>query len=404
MKVQLVFSSPLLIGGKKTSSNFIESDDVIKGSVVRAAFAKVILNNCNKKVKNKNKDNWVEFIDDNENCHKCCYANTCKKFSEMKFSYFYPEDTEVIPLTAMGCKTEPKSHGYIDCLVDSKANGCPKCGERVEFKTGLRDRNTKLEYDVIKDVFIKNAINPYTKTSSDGKLYSIETVVATNSKEIVERKVAPKCIYEGYIENFTEEDAKLFRKLRVGGDTTVGLGKCKIKFNNVEEKFIDLDVFELFCKRYKDMNDKKDDLLYFSIKLIADAKLNFEESKKSYFEEIGFSNNYLTTEAYKEIWKRALKINEILKCDDIEVEKVYTEMINYRGYDTSKKGPDKRSEAISLVSKGSVVVFRTKKDVKDIFNKLKELFEQKKLYLGVDNENGFGQYEIYDGGISNANS
>ena len=42
MKIQLQFESPLLIGGKKHSSNFIETDDVIKGDIIRAAFAKII--------------------------------------------------------------------------------------------------------------------------------------------------------------------------------------------------------------------------------------------------------------------------------------------------------------------------------------------------------------------------
>ena len=46
MRVALNFESPVLIGGKKSGSNFINSDDVIKGSVIRAAFAKAILSRC----------------------------------------------------------------------------------------------------------------------------------------------------------------------------------------------------------------------------------------------------------------------------------------------------------------------------------------------------------------------
>ena len=34
MKIQLQFESPLLIGGKKHSSNFIETDDVIKAEYI----------------------------------------------------------------------------------------------------------------------------------------------------------------------------------------------------------------------------------------------------------------------------------------------------------------------------------------------------------------------------------
>ena len=36
-----------------------------------------------------------------------------QKFSDIKFSFFYPEGSEIVPLTAMKCK-EDDSHGYID--------------------------------------------------------------------------------------------------------------------------------------------------------------------------------------------------------------------------------------------------------------------------------------------------
>ena len=46
MNIELNFKSPVIVGNKKLSTNIIESDDVIKGSVVRAAFANKILRNC----------------------------------------------------------------------------------------------------------------------------------------------------------------------------------------------------------------------------------------------------------------------------------------------------------------------------------------------------------------------
>ncbi|WDU82989.1 hypothetical protein [Caloramator sp. Dgby_cultured_2] len=46
MRIIAEFLSPLLVGTKKLSSNYIEGADYIAGDVMRAAFARTILNNC----------------------------------------------------------------------------------------------------------------------------------------------------------------------------------------------------------------------------------------------------------------------------------------------------------------------------------------------------------------------
>ena len=109
MIVKLEFESPFITGGKRLSSNFIESEDVIKGNVVRAALVKEILDQCkeleNSREYNKEwdkKKNWV-YYRNGQGCIKCKYSNVCKKFSDVNFSYFYPIDTEVIPLSSIAC-------------------------------------------------------------------------------------------------------------------------------------------------------------------------------------------------------------------------------------------------------------------------------------------------------------
>lgn len=374
MKIQLIFSSPLLIGNKKHSSNFIESDDVIKGSVVRAAFAKIILKNCTEKDKKtfKNKLNWV-FFRDTDGCKNCRYKGVCKSFSEMRFSYFYPKDTEVIPLSAKVCKNDAK-HGFYDDLI-SIMDRC-KCGGRLEFTTGLRTSGkVKIPYKVKKSLSIKNGINPYTKTSKDGLLYSIETVVGTS-----ENNGLSEIVYEGSITGAQKEDLEIFRNLRVGGDTTVGLGKCIIicKEDNRGSN-LSYTLIKRFSEKYKEKwNKEETGINYLAVKFIGDAILNFD-----------FDGSYKTTDELKDIWERALELD-----NEVHVDKVYTEIEDYRGYDNSISGINKRENAVSIVKKGTVIVFSSEKSLEE----LKCYFENKRFF-GGETINGFGEFQIYLGGM-----
>ncbi|GEA30795.1 hypothetical protein [Clostridium diolis] len=391
MKVLLDFKSPLLIGSKKHSSNFIESDDVLKGSVVRAAFAKVILDNCCerneadvKEVNGEKKMNWVYFRD-KAGCLQCCFNNICKEFSNVRFSYFYPKGTEIIPQTSMVCKTD-KNHGFIDLLVDDTSKGCTKCegGSRVEFTSGLRttDENKK-PYSVIKSFTTKNKINPYSKTSADGMLYSIETVSCTPIKEDSDNEDESKLLFEGSIEGISENDLILFKRVRVGGDITTGLGKCVVSKLDSLKNEIEFKQIEKFSIDYKARNKNKGfidkESNYISIKFIGDCILNFDFD----------GDVYLDTDELKKLWRKPLELEE-----DIKIEKIYTEVINYRGYDNSSISEDKREEAMTLISKGTVMVFSSKKSLRDLYS----YFQVKqKCGFGLENENGFGDFEIYLG-------
>lgn len=390
MKVLLDFKSPLLIGSKKHSSNFIESDDVLKGSVVRAAFAKVILDNCCerneddvKEVNGQKKRNWIYFRD-KAGCCKCCFNNICKEFSNIRFSYFYPKGTEIIPQTAMVCKTH-KNHGFIDLLVEDTSKGCTKCegGSRVEFTSGLRTTGeNKKPYSVIKSIATKNKINPYSKTSADGMLYSIETISCTpieNDKD--NEQGESKLLFEGSIEGISEKDLFLFKRLRVGGDITTGLGKCNLSKLDIEENKIELDYIKKFSADYKERNKKiiDENSNYISIKFTGDCILNFDFDGEV----------YLDTDGLKKLWRKPLELDE-----EIKIEKIYTEVINYRGYDNSSISEDKREEARTLISRGTVMVFSSEKYLEDLYS----YFQIKQKYgFGLENENGFGDFEIYLG-------
>lgn len=392
----LKFTSPLVLGGKRSNSNFMASDDVIKGSVLRAAFAKVILDNCPVKdvVANeslKDKKNWV-YYRKQESCNSCKFRNTCEKFSDIKFSYFYPLGTEIIPLTARVCK-ENKDHGFYDVLVGK--DKCEKCdNEKLDFTTGLRIKGVKDKdketYDVTKTVLTKNGINPYTKTSEDGLLYSVEAISASHILK-GENQEETALIYEGSIEGMSPEELINFKTLRVGGDTTVGFGKCNVSFvDNIKDTIDYKKALKTFNEKYKEnLNDKTDNTNYIAIKFNGDCKLDFK-----------FDGAYKRTSALKDMWNTALwkdvqfKDENKLKDINVCVDKVYTEFINYRGYDNSLEASSNREKPFRMASKGTVIVFSSDCSEDVLYN----YFENIKGF-GTEQENGFGDFEIYFGGV-----
>ena len=405
--VRLTFQSPLLIGKKRSTPNFIESDEVIKGSIIRAAFAKIILKNCTQKSNNKKQENWIE-IRNKEACQKCKYYKICENFDQVTFSYFYPKNSEVVPLTAMTCKNHQDEHGYNDSLIYDKSDRCPieirniegkveKCDGRLEYGKGLRtvvkeNMKTKRPYKIGKNISVKNAINPYTRTSAEGKLYSVETIVRTMSDEELKNPNKDsnihECVYEGYIYNISEEDLKLFDILRVGGDTTVGLGKCKlVLFNEALDKKEDFEDknLEEFSDKYQKVNSADPKLNYIAVKLTADMQIPIRDDQDNY---IDISSEYYSLDELKQLWKKALDIDE----EDINIEKVYTNTVSYRGYDESLKTDNKREKISIFAEKGTVIVFSSSKS----FDKFKNYFKNHKAF-GVETLNGFGAFEIYVG-------
>lgn len=401
MKVKLTFESPLIVGDKRLKTNYIQSKDYIQGSVVRAAFVRVILNHCiaDKTVEellstgpSKGKRNWV-YYRDQEVCQTCRYASICKKFGEGKvnFSFFYPVGTQVIPLTSMICKNNPKAHGFIDSLThQATCEACSKANPenaRVEFISGLR--NEAGEYKVPKLTQTKTAINPYTKTAMESQLYSLTSVIDTN--------------FEGEIEGLDEEELVLFKNLRVGAYTSTGYGKCKIGVSATERKIVSLEQVQRFSEQYVCHNERtikdktiKDNQLedkhFMALLLTADAHLDVEEVA-----------GYQTTKQYIDIWQKYLGLNDADSAQTHqEVYKVYFDTSLYRGYDTSintkqaNGQPRKngyRAQPQYQISKGGVIVLAIDKGY------LEAAYDQYRHggYIGNHNENGYGRYEIYCG-------
>lgn len=364
MKIKINMMSPLLIGGQKLNSNYIESIDYIPGDVLRAAFARYILNHCKayrgkETIDGVERINWVYFRNHNS-CSNCRFKNICKNFSNIKFGFFYPHGTAPVSLTQMVCKND-ESHDIVDSLTYVKAQGCAKCKGRLEYTKGfLKDNKI---YKTEKAIHTRVEIDRYTKTSKDGRLY---TLVPLIEKEFI-----------GEIENIRAEDLKLFDELRIGSYASSGYGICKLeKLNDTSKDNKLLDYMKKFSTAYKNTNSVKDEKNYFALILKSDARVDFQGL-----------DGYKTTEQYKELIKSILNIKE-----GYDLEKVYMETNVYRGYDTSKVG-DTREEACHQISKGSVFVLSTNKKFEEVIN------DHKGFTIGKETLNGFGCVEIYCGGV-----
>jgi hypothetical protein len=361
--------SPLIIGGQKLNSNYIESIDYIPGNVLRAAFARVILNHCTaysgevEEIDGQKRVNWVHYRN-KESCKKCKYKRICERFSDIKFGFFYPQGTTPIVMSQMVCKNDEK-HSLVDSLTYNKANGCPTCKGRLEYTKGFSLDN-KI-FKTKKSIYTRVEIDRYTKTSKDGRLYTLMPVLEE--------------YFVGEIQGIEESELDLFDDLRVGSYVSVGFGRCKLEKEKElkEDKNKILLNMQKFSNKYKEVNNKKDNLNYFALLLETDARVKLENLE-----------GYKTTEEYKNILANLLNLNS-----DFKIDKVYLETNIYRGYDTSMVG-DTREEAVYQILKGSVFIISSSKNFEEIKNNFSE------LTIGEENLNGFGKIRFYFGGVENA--
>lgn len=387
-KILLEMKSPLVVLGKTLNNNYKESLSYISGDKVRAAFAKYILMNCpifqfnqrEEVSENKFKYNWV-YYRNKQGCKDCAFTNVCKSFSNMKFSFFYPEGTDILPFTAMKCKYH-KEHGFRDILIKDSAEPfrCKKClckendisnggmkavEGRMEAAYGLRINNESFKVD--KKIHTKNAINKYTKTSKESALYTVVAITNTN--------------FEGHIEGI-EPLLKVMNSLgdkfiRIGSYISVGMGSFEIiEINEENKNFNLLEKLSDFNKRIK---NRPQDKTYIPMLLKSDTKLELEKVKLK---------SYLTDDEYRNEWKEILSKYIGFR---FNVKSVYTELENYIGYDLSN-GFEKKEEDIAILNKmGTTILIETEERLEDILDKLEKLQCEG---IGLERENGFGEVEI----------
>lgn len=387
-KVFLELKTPLIVGAKRIKDNFITSVNYIPGNVLRAAFARKLLLECpvyDSNVTDSNDKYNMVFIRNKGECDKCERKEICENFSNIKFSFFYPENADVIPFTAEKCKYH-NEHGFLDGMFKHKNGICEKCKHnkeegRMESVNGLRLGNKVLKLDTVQ--FTKTAIDKYTKTAKDGSLFTIEAI-----KEKDENKNYIK--FTGTIDGYLGEFLKKGDIIRVGKKIASGYGKFEIVDIN------DNDKFESLVKRIDKFNNR---IRSFSNEDKIKKIKNYDE-KKTYIPilfksnaRLGIENENLdkvkTNEDFKVKWKELILKGEF--GGNFEIEKVWSENDIYKGYDTSMPWGKWERKPIIQTLFGTTILVSTK----ILSDKCIEYLEKLESDgIGKDTKDGYGQVEI----------
>ncbi|MEH2265929.1 type III-D CRISPR-associated RAMP protein Csx10 [Nostoc sp.] len=295
INLEIKVLSPLAIGRQKPGGSVSEAESYIPGSVIRGAIAAVILKWANTPISDG--DNFHElFLGENPAIFQNAYSANIKVQSEVR----------VLPATALSSKNkpgfkskpnDPQHNGVFDTLIDrfcAEGYGhiydpnCPADGGRVDVFTGFYQTQSKYySTSASTRLLTRVGINRRRATSEEQVLYSIE--VLNESQDYKEKPV----IYRGAIlvpDNLAESLQTFIdnhqEDLRLGGATSRGLGRVKIKAKQPVE------IKPSVSNQIKQFNDKlhqrwhewknifgnpREDLsknrVYFTLDLQADAIL-----------------------------------------------------------------------------------------------------------------------------------
>ncbi|MEH2235823.1 type III-D CRISPR-associated RAMP protein Csx10 [Nostoc sp.] len=232
--------SALAIGRQKPGGSVSEAESYIPGSVIRGAIAAVILKRANTSISDG--DDFHElFLGENPAIFQNAYPGNL----EIEGHTIIQQDVRVLPATVLSSKTKsgfkPEKNGVFDTLIDRLcAEGykwfydpnCPTDGDRADNFSGFYSEFNDEYYNHLATtrLLTRVGINRRRATSEERVLYSLE--VLNESQDNKEKPI----IYVGailvsedlaeslqaFIDNHQED-------LRLGGATSRGLGRVKIK-------------------------------------------------------------------------------------------------------------------------------------------------------------------------------
>ncbi len=374
-KVTFELLQPVMCGGIRNTDNFLESESFIRGSVLRAGFAQRILLECPlaDRVSKDGRHHFVELKDAEGICSDCVHQRECAAFSDMTFSFAYPEECIPAPLTAMQCKQCGTKHPIKDILVEEGALLCERCRQatntaipaRMESLKGMLRFTENAAQSVKVDMVLSThtAISSFSNTADEGSLYSV------------------KAIRKG--QRFTAEiddcDTGMLKTgdiVYIGKFSSTGFGKMRIA---ALQPIVTAD-YEALRTRIEAFNQKFGEQNKVAVLFLSDA----------YPLQLENANRVMTKEEYLIYWTEALFGNQELP---FSIEKIFTETQLYSGYDTAKDwGRWKQEKPDLMIAKGTSVLLGMKE------NRIEEaialLLKLQETGVGRQTANGFGQIHI----------
>lgn len=373
-RVELELQSDLMCGGVRVSDNFLESEPFIRGSVLRAAFAKQILLECplGDVPSPDGKLHYVMVKDADGICADCPKRKVCEKFSEMRFSYAYIDGAFPAPFTARVCKTCGTAHPVQDTLVCGgmiRCSGCTDGLKRMESAKGFWKAENGAYRQVKPKIHLTThtGIDRYTDTAKKGSLFSI-------------RAIQKGTHFEAVIDDAGTDLLSVGDVLYCGKYASNGFGKLKIvKLTPEPECTAEtlkarLDKFQNRFRKEKPDAENDTALLFLS-----DACV-----------EMNSSMEILTDDAYTRQWEKALFGDGNLP---FRLKTIVAETQLYSGYDTSQKWGEWRAKTPELhLLRGTSVLLEIQKDRYEEAVQL--LLKLQENGIGKKTADGYGQIAV----------
>lgn len=367
--VEFELLSPLMCGGVRVADNFLESEKFIRGSVLRAAFANDILLECPlaDMPSEDGKLNYIELKQPEGKCANCVHREKCRKFSDMYFSFAYPQKSIPAPMTLRACKSSGLKHPLQDIIYQKSRLSCSECQsgtKRMEgFKGYLRmEDNVYVETKVNFLLSTHTAIDYHTHTAEDGKLFSIKAVPAGWHFTAEIDDCDSGMLFEG-------------KEIYVGKYSSVGYGKLKIVSITDSIEITE----QLISKKVEKFQKNLDAPYKAALLFLSDAIFDIPITKTSQ-----------STKDYLELWHNVI-IGDANS--PVRVEKVYAETQLYSGYDTSESwGNWKVKEPKLYILKGtSVLLDISNERIEEAMSLLTDIA---KNGVGCRTSDGFGAVAV----------
>lgn len=374
-EIKAVLKSPLMIGGKTLNSNYRESRDYVPGSVLRAAYAKALIQRCGCTQENY----WLVYKGQSQ-CEGCGFRTICKNFAEITFPALYPMGSIPYPITAREKKYKNKGEqSVLDVLkcrlaTQGKAKG-ESAWKRLE---GMNKDGAAIK--LMHSAITRTAIDYRRNASKQAALYTQNVIL---EKYLDKNSELSEVIFSGKIRVSPEEAKELDRIgiLHIGADITRGFGVCHM---SCKENGDD-DTPEEIEKRIQEFNNGiGEEEQFVVLDLQTDAYLGLEEIGEDILSQTEISDEQMLAFLEKKIG---------LPSEKYHLRKVYKSQEILRGFDTSKTTEkEMRRRGRLVVKAGAVFVYQASS--KEIDGK--ELLQFEETGIGENVKHGFGRVRICD--------
>lgn len=360
----IMLCGPVIAGNQRIADNFLESESFIRGSVIRAGFAKQIAYSCPLSEEERSTGGGFFMIEQKTDqvCAACPNAEICKHFSEMRFSYAYLADAMPAPFTARICKKAEDAHPIQDILIpsDNPQVICSRCAKgegRMESLKGFVRRKAD---DTWEKVSVKKQLSTHTsilgesQTARTGSLFSVYAI-------------CPNQTFTMTIDDCGTGLAEMYDTIYIGKYSSNGFGK--IRFSEQTEPSENS-----LKERIAAFQAKAKDNSLLSVVFLSDMRISVPQGMR-----------LITND-----WEKLLFGIEDLP---FTLEKIYTETTLYSGYNTSKLWGEWRDEKPDLLLKmGTSLLLRIKDGQRDAAVALLEELEE--TGIGERCSDGYGQIAV----------